>query len=191
MSDKQQIAEIIQNWGFWRDQGRWEQLATTFHPEGTIEVTWFKGRFPDFIAASREMRKGRTGSKHEIGASRIDVHGHRAVAETNVHIMGRRALHGVVCDLTAWGRFFDFFEQRDRWAIVRRVAIYERDRVDPVVPGATVPFDDALLSSMPEAYRYLGYSLAIGSYKVSMDLPVDDGPALEQLHRDAAIWLKG
>ncbi len=191
MNDKQQIAEVIQNWGFWRDQGRWAQLASTFHPEGTIQVTWFSGRFPDFIAASREMRKGRSGSKHEIGGSRIDVSGKRAVAETNVHIMGRRALHGVECDLTAWGRFFDFLEKRERWAIVRRVAIYERDRVDPVTPGATVPFDHALLASMPTAYRYLGYSLASAGYKVSMDLPVDDSPALEQLHRDAEDWLRG
>jgi len=191
MNDRQHIAEVIQRWGFWRDGGQWEKLATTFHPEGTIHVTWFNGRFTDFIDASREMRKTRRGSKHEIGGSRIEVRGNRALAETNVRILGRRELHGVECDSTAWSRFYDFLEKRGRWAICRRVAVYEKDRMDPVVPGIAIPFDQARLASMPKAYRFLGYSLALGGFPVSNDLPTDDSPALEQLLRDGEIWLKG
>lgn len=191
MSDQSDIVEVIQTWGFWRDQGQWEKLATTFHPEGTIHVTWFKGKFTDFIATSKEMRKTRRGSKHEIGGSRIELRGHRALAETNVRIMGRRELHGVECDSTAWSRFYDFFEKRDRWAICRRVAVYEKDRIDPVVPGASIPFDAARLAAMPKPYRFLGYSLALGGFAVSDDLPTDDSAALEQLLRDGEIWLKG
>lgn len=191
MHDKQEIAELIQNWGFWRDQGAWERLRTTFHPEGTIQVTWFHGRFADFVEASREMRKTRRGSKHEIGGSRIEVRGHRAVAQTNVRILGRRTLHGVECDTTAWSRFYDLLEKRGRWAIFRRVAIYEKDRIDPVMPGTAIAFDKAQLAAMPAAYRYLGYSLAIGGFPVSHDLPTDDSPALEALLRDGESWLKG
>lgn len=191
MSDKAEIAEVIQSWGFWRDQGQWEQLASTFHPEGTIHVTWFNGKFTDFIAASKEMRKTRRGAKHEIGGSRIEVRRDRAIAETNVRIMGRRELHGVECDVTAWGRFYDFFEKRERWAIVRRVAIYEKDRIDPVLPGAVIPFDEARLAAMPKAYRFFGYSLALGGFEVSNDLPTDDSPALDALLREGEIWLKG
>lgn len=191
VNDSQEIADLIQSWGFWRDQAQWDKLATTFHPEGTIHVTWFKGRFSGFIEASREMRKTRRGSKHELGGSRIDLRGRRAVAETNVRIMGRRELHGVECDSTAWSRFYDFLEKRERWAICRRVAVYEKDRVDPVIPGSVIPFDAARLASMPKAYRFLGYSLAAGGFPVSTDLPTDDSPALEQLLRDAQTWLKG
>jgi hypothetical protein len=191
VNDEQEIAELIQNWGFWRDQGEWEKLRTTFHAEGTIEVTWFSGRFADFIAASREMRKTRRGAKHEIGGSRIEVRGARAVAETNVRILGRRPLHGVECDTTAWGRFYDLLEKRGRWAIVRRVAIYEKDRIDPVVPGTSIPLDQDRLARMPAAYRFLGYSLSVGGFPVSNDLPTDDSPALEQLRRDGELWLEG
>jgi hypothetical protein len=191
MNDKLEIAEVIQNWGFWRDQGQWDELATTFHPEGTIHVTWFNGKFTGFIAASKEMRKTRRGSKHEIGGSRIEVRGHRALAETNVRILGRRELHGIECDATAWSRFYDFFEKRRRWAILRRVAVYEKDRLDPVLPGAVIPFDEARLASVPKAYRFLGYSLALGGFPVSSDLPTDDSPALETLLREGADWLKG
>lgn len=191
MNDRQVIAELIQNWAFWRDEGDWERLRTTFHPEGTIAVTWFSGRFSDFIEASREMRKTRRGSKHEIGASRIEVRGGRAVAETNVHILGRRTLHGVECDTTAWSRFYDLLEKREHWAIVRRVAIYEKDRIDPVVPGTLIPLDAARLAGMPKAYRFLGYSLALGGFPVSSDLPTDDSPALAELRSDGESWLRG
>jgi hypothetical protein len=44
---------------------------------------------------------------------------------------------------------------------------------------------------MPKAYRFLGYSLALGGFPVSKDLPTDDSPALEQLLRDGENWLKG
>jgi hypothetical protein len=97
----------------------------------------------------------------------------------------------VECDATAWGRFYDFFERRDRWAICRRVAVYEKDRIDPVVPGAAIPLEAARLAAMPKAYRFLGYSLALGGFPVASDLPTDDSPALEQLLRDGEIWLQG
>jgi SnoaL-like domain len=189
--DEPQIAEVIRNWGFWRDQGQWEKLGTTFHPEGTIQVSWFNGRFEDFISASRQMRKMQRGSKHEIGASRIEVRGRRALAETNVRILTRQDLHGVECDSTTWGRFYDFFEDRNHWAICRRVALYEKDRVDPVMPGTPIPFDAVRLAAMPKAYRFLGYSLELGGFSVSTDLPTDDGAAMEALLRDGETWLKG
>jgi hypothetical protein len=40
-------------------------------------------------AASREMRTTHRGSKHEVGASRIEVYGRRAPVETNVRILRR------------------------------------------------------------------------------------------------------
>lgn len=191
MTDEAAIEAVIRNWGFWRDQGRWDDLLTTFHPEGTIDVTWFRGRFVDFVDASREMRKTRRGSKHEIGASMITVRGNRAIAETNVRILGRREIHGVLCDTTALGRFLDFLERRDRWAIVRRAAIYEKDRIDPVMPGTTIPFDRARLDALPAPYRFLGYSLSQGGFPVADDLPTDDSPALERLMADGQAWLAG
>ena len=191
MSDRDEIVQVIQTWGFARDEGDWEALARTFHPDGTITVSWFSGRFADFIEASREMRKTRRGGKHDIGGSRIEVCGNRALAETNVKIMGRRVLHGVECDSIAWGRFIDFFERRDRWAICRRAAVYEKDRIDPVVAGTPIAFDAERLAAMPAAYRFLAYSLSLGGFPVSNDLPTDDSPALEQLRRDGIAWLKG
>ena len=43
LEDKHACAELIQAWGLYRDQRRWPELLSTFHPEGEIAVSWFRG----------------------------------------------------------------------------------------------------------------------------------------------------
>jgi len=81
MLDKHEIVELIQNWGFWRDQGNWERLRNTFHPEGTITVSWFSGPFSEFIRRSMNMRKTRSHAKHVIGGTMVGIAGNRATAD--------------------------------------------------------------------------------------------------------------
>ena len=191
--DKEEIRELLQNWGFWRDQGNWEKLKTTFHPEGTMSVTWFSGRFDTFIRGSMEMRKTRSRSKHAILGSMIRLGGEpvtRAVSETNVLIAGRSVLDGVELDSTAWARFYDQLEKRDGvWRILKRVAIYEKDRFDPLVPGTPLPFTSKDLEALPEPYSRLGYALTKGGFPVSSDLPVNGSPQLEKLYAEGDAWL--
>ena len=47
--DKYACAELIQAWGFYRDQGKWPQLLATFVPDGQIAVSWFSGSFREFV----------------------------------------------------------------------------------------------------------------------------------------------
>ena len=190
-AERQAIAELQQNWGFWRDNADWDNLRATFHAEGTISVTWFQGLFRDFVDASIELRKKPRRSRHWIGGSLISLCEARATAETNVVIMGRQQLHGVEVDSTCWARFHDLLERRaGRWAICRRVAIYDKDRIDPVVPGATIAFDDALLARFPGAYRYLGYALTCSAgAQVALDLPTGDGDGPERLRAEGRAWL--
>ena len=182
----------MHNWGFWRDQARWDELRTAFHPEGTINVTWFHGLFTDFVAASIEMRKRRTGSKHWIGGSLIRLEGDRALSETNVMIMGRSVVHDIEVDTVAYGRFFDLVERRAGvWRILRREAIYEKDRVDPVVAGTRVPFDANKLAGFPPPYRHLAYSLSSQGFTVSPDLPTNDSAPLQKVYAQGEAWIAG
>jgi len=188
--DKHEIVELIQNWGFWRDQGNWERLRNTFHPEGTITVTWFNGPFSEFIQRSMEMRKTRSHSKHVIGGSMVGLARNRATAETNVTITNRFVFKGVALDSTAWGRFYDLLEMREgAWGIVKRVAIYEKDRFDPLEPGTPLPITKAELQEFPEAYCHLGYSLVKGGFSVSPDLPTPGSEFLAQLYAEGQAWL--
>ena len=132
-----EIAQLIQKWGLYRDQGRWDDLKATFTPDGTIFVTWFLGWFADFVEASKKMHVPKSPRvKHLIGLPVVDVQGHRAVAETNVQILGRFSAAGTDVDYTSYARFVDrLVRTKAGWRIHARVAIYEKDRLDPVVPS--------------------------------------------------------
>jgi hypothetical protein len=109
-----------------------------------------------------------------------------------MNILQRAPLHDVLVDVLCIGRFYDFFEKRDnRWAIVRRQPIYEKDRLDPVDPAAVLSLDAAALSRFPEGYRHLGYLQSNNGFTVKDGLPGLRGPAVELLYREGKAWLEG
>ena len=104
----------------------------------------------------------------------------------------RASLEGIPTDVVCWGRFYDFFEKRDeRWAIVRRQPIYEKDRLDPVDPSARLELDPALLATFPEGYRHLAYLQTKAGFTVKQGLPGLRGEAVQKLYEEGAAWLKG
>jgi hypothetical protein len=83
-------------------------------------------------------------------------------------------------------------EQRPgRWAIVLRQPIYEKDRLDPVDPGATLTLDPDVLARFPEGYRHLAYLQSQAGYPVKPDMPGLTGPEVERLYQRGAAWLAG
>src|SRR5258708_25667805 len=57
-------AELIQNWGFARDQGHWDDLNAIMHPGGEIAVSWFRGPYVEFVNHCRNNFGKRTLAKH-------------------------------------------------------------------------------------------------------------------------------
>src|SRR5689334_5664098 len=159
LADKQACAEVIQTWGLARDRGRWAELLATFAPEGEIAVSWFRGPFTDFVEKCRQSFAAGMRSKHLIWPPIVRTNGGRAVAETNIAILVRQSIDGILVDLTSYGRFFDRLERRDRWVIVERAAIYEQDRLDPVQPSAAFDamMQNADVAKFPPAYRYMAF----------------------------------
>jgi hypothetical protein len=74
---------------------------------------------------------------------------------------------------------------------VLRETIYEKDRLDPVDPSATLKLDKKLLGSFPEGYRHLAYLQTRIGYKVKTDMPGMEGPELDALYAKGEAWLKG
>jgi len=129
---------------------------------------------------------------HALNGWSSDINGTRAISQAKMNIFQRAALDGVVVDVTCWGRFYDFFERRDRkWAIVRRQPIYEKDRLDLVDPASTVTFDTALLATFPDGYRHLGYLQQKNGFTVKMGLPGLRGSEVEKLYAEGKAWLAG
>ncbi len=187
--DRQIIREIIENWVIWRDAGMWDKFRTLWHDDGVMNATWFQGPVDAFIAHGRT---GGRSSSHILGGTSVELSGSRATAQTKMTIALRVPVEGVLCDIASSGRFFDFFEKREgRWGLVYRQPIYEKDRLDPVAPGATVSFDTKLLAQMPEGYRYLAYAQTRGGLNVKRDMPGVAGPELDALYARGEAWLAG
>ena len=190
--ERLRIREVVENWTLWRDAGDWSRFATVWHPDGRMMATWFQGSASDFIAVSRQGFDRGVRILHFLGGTTIDVAGVRAIAQTRMTIAQRADVDGVLCDVACDGRFYDFFERRDgEWKIVLRQPIYEKDRLDPVDPTATVTLDCALLGQFPEGYRHLAYAQTRIGFTVKRDMPQLTGAAVERLYADGAQWLAG
>jgi hypothetical protein len=192
MTDKMAIREVVENWVLWRDTADWERFATVWHPEGWMTATWFQGPAQDFIEASRQGFEKGVNILHFLGGWTCDIAEHRAISQVKMTIHQRASLDGLLVDVACIGRFYDFFEKRqDRWAIVRRQPIYEKDRLDPVDPSASLKLDHDLLAQFPEGYRHLGYLQARNGFKVKTGLPGMHGPELQKLYHEGKAWLAG
>ena len=186
------IRELAESWAGWRDAGEWERLRTVWHDDGRMMATWFQGTADGFIEANKQGWARGVRILHFLGGSSVDVAGDRAVSQTKMTISQRAEVHGTLCDVVCTGRFYDFFERRQgRWGLVLRQPIYEKDRLDPVDPSASVSLDRALLEAFPEGYRHLAYLQTQVGYDVKRDMPGLEGREVEQLYARGARWLQG
>jgi len=191
-SDRDEIRQCVENWVVWRDAGDWERFASVWHSNGWMSATWFQGPAAEFVRVSKEGFERGVDILHALNGWSCDISGTRAVSQAKMNIFQRAPLDGVLVDVTCWGRFYDFFEQRaGRWKIVRRQPIYEKDRLDPVDPSATLRLDAALLSTSPEGYRHLGYLQSRNGFTVKMDMPGLRGPDVQKVYAEGKAWLAG
>ena len=191
-ADRIAIRNVVESWVLARDSANWDWFREQWHDDGYMMATWFQGPKEDFIRVSQEGYEKGVNILHYTGASQSVVRGSRAISQTRMTIMQRGEVHGVLVDVSCIGRFYDFFEKRaGRWGIVLRQPIYEKDRMDPVQPGATVELDPDVLARFPEGYRYLAYLQVQVGYPVKPDMPGLRGPAVEELYGRGAAWLAG
>src|SRR5262249_16484563 len=194
VNDKYTCAELIQSWGLYRDQGKWPQLIATFVPDGEIAVSWFSGSFREFVERCRKAFEAGQRSKHQIFPSTVRVAGDRALAETNVVILVRQKIEGVLAAMTSYTRLFDRLERRSgHWAIRERAAIYERDRLDPVEPSEAFAqlFAAADIATYPEPYRYMAARLVAAGRALAPVVHHDGSEHTAQLYARYEAWLAG
>ena len=192
VEDQRAIRHLVENWAVWRDALMWDRFRTVWHGDGRMMATWFQGTADEFIKVSQEGYDRGVRILHFLGGSSIDIAGTRAIAQTKMTISQRASVDNVVCDVVCTGRFYDFLEKRkDRWGLVLRQPIYEKDRLDPVDPAARLELDKDLLAQFPEGYRHLAYLQTRIGYTVKTDMPGLDGPEVEALYRRGEGWSKG
>ena len=191
-ADRLDIRDLVESWAVWRDAGDWERFAGVWHDDGRMMATWFQGPASEFIRVSREGFARGVRILHFLGGTSIDLEGARAIAQTKMTISQRASVDGVTCDVVCTGRFYDFLEKRsDRWGLVLRQPIYEKDRLDPVDPAAKLTLDPDLLARFPEGYRHLAYLQTRIGYAVKPDMPGLTGKEVEALYALGARYLGG
>lgn len=190
--ERQAIREIIENWAIWRDSGEWVRFRSLWHDDGVMVATTFQGSVDEFIDRARQSHERGVTAHHILGGISIDIAGDRAVAQTRATIGQRAPVHDVVCDVVCTIRFYDLFEKRDdRWGLVRRQGIYEKDRLDPVDTSQTVSLDPEVLAQFPSGYRHLAYLQTNAGFTVKTDMPGLTGPEVDALYATGAAWLAG
>lgn len=193
--DESEIRRVRRLWAFARDHGDWETVASLFHPEATVSISWHAGSATGFIEASRKMfghAQPETRSKHWFGNDRLTLNGTRALLETDVEVRGRDLIDGHFFDFRYEGRFFDRFEERQgEWKIGAWTCIYDSDRLDPVVPGS-VPasfFDGLKLSGIESRIAYMQFRQQKTGRPAAPVIVIGGTEAEAKLKRDAADWL--
>lgn len=194
MTDKLAIREVVENWILWRDAGDWERFRTVWHEGGYMMATWFQGPAEAFITVSTEGWNKGVSILHFQGGTSVDLAGNRAIAQTKMTISQRARVEDHMVDVVCTGRFYDFFEKRDeRWGILLRQPIYEKDRMDEIDPDPARPLrlDQSVLDQFPEGYRHLAYLQTRIGYKVKKDMPGLKGPEVQALYERGRRWLAG
>jgi hypothetical protein len=195
LADEYAVKRVRQIWAFARDHGEWETMRACFYPEATVRVAWYSGPVAGFleetIASAKERVPGE-GTKHWFGNSRAWVKGDRALLETDAQVLGRQRFAGHMFDFTLFIRLYDRLERRaGKWKILRMDAIYDRDRLDPVLAGTLPPgFFDGVDFSGPQAgLALMKWRLGKRGGTLPADLPLGGTESEKKLRVENEAWL--
>jgi SnoaL-like domain len=185
LEDRQCIADLMTGW-IYRDLAEWDQLRELFHPDGTIEITWFEGLASDFIDGSMRMGKSDLRTKHFVGAPVVTFRGNKALVETNAAVIGEHVPLNLGC--TAHARFYDQVEKRNGvWKIVKRQSIYDLGYFN--FPQGVVEVDRELVSKYPREYAALAYLLEKSGFPVRRVFATHGSDLERTMKANGHAWL--
>ena len=185
LEDRQSIADLITGW-IHRDLAEWDQLRELFHPDGTIEISWFEGLASDFVDGSMRMGESDLRTKHFIGAPVVALNGHKATVETNAVVVAENVRLDLGCSTHA--RFYDQVEKRNgAWKIARRQGIYDFSYFN--FPMGMVEIDRALVKKYPREYASLGYLLEKSGFPVKRVFATKGSNLEKTMKANGEAWL--
>ena len=194
--DDHQITGLLGRWGYARDCDDWETLAGCFHDDATIHISWISASAGEFVTRSRAMaamRKPGDHMKHVIAQPWLRINRERAFARCNANLYIRTTFDGCQFDLQSWIRFFDLLEKQNGvWRIVRRTAVYEKDRIEPVDPHL-VPkdfFASVDLTTFPPSARFLCYWATRNGFSPSGNIISVYSDNERALREESESWLE-
>jgi hypothetical protein len=172
---KHLIAEVVQTERAARDLQQWERMQNCFHADSIVDISWFHGTGPEFVAASKKMFEQGARSAHQVGSSICEIVGNRAIAETGCVISINGAIAGVEVVVNAHSRLYERLECREgQWRLSGMRIVYIQDQLNIANPGEKLALVSERLARYRPSYRFLSYLLEEGGYPPSSDLPGND-----------------
>jgi hypothetical protein len=190
MSDIHELTQLVLRERQGRDRGWWRQMRESFHNDSTVRLSWFQGSGPDFVTESKKMSGNGNRALHRLAPPVLKINNHKAIIEVPSAIEFRIFVNDVETDIVSFARLLYRAERRDGvWKLLSLDAIYERDTMTPVVPGAILELVPDQLAGLRPTYRFIGYHLRNLGYEIRNDLYGDDHPAeVQDLYRSAFEW---
>jgi hypothetical protein len=185
LEDRQSIADLMTGW-IHRDLAEWDKLRELFHPDGTVEISWFKGTASDFVDGSMRMGKSDFGTKHDISAPVVTINGNKAIAETNAVVIGENVRLNL--GVSAHARFYDRVEKRKGvWRIANRQGIYDFCYFN--FPQGVVEIDRELVKKYPREYAALAYLLEKSGFPVKGVFATKGSDLEKTMKANGQAWL--
>ena len=190
--DRVAIGDIIVRERAARDSGNWDALARCYTADSLVDISWFRGTGAEFARACAGMAS-RMFSFHEIGASVIDIHGDRALADIGctVHLIGQ--LDGVEVDVQ--GHVRNRARARrdgDGWRMAGLTTVYIHDLIVPLNPSRPPEIASEVLQQYRRSYRTLCHMLVSHGLPARDDLAGIDRPeTVAALIAAEMAWLHG
>lgn len=186
-SDRQQLNDLMNGW-IHRDLGEWAQLRNLFHPDGTIEITWFEGLTSDFVNGSMRMGASDLRTKHLIASPRVTFNaaGNKALLETNAIIIAENVKLNLGCE--SHNRFYDLAEKRDGdWKLFHRQSIYDMGTF--TFPQGIVEIDPATVAKYPREYAALAYLLEKSGFPLGREFATRGSKLEADMKAAGQHWL--
>ena len=194
--DEYAVHSVRRNWALARDNGDWDGFQACFHPDATVRVLWYSGPVAAFIEQTIESaakrKPGGKSTRHSLGNYRIWLNGDRALLETDTMVMNRDRFGGYLFDYTIYLRLYDRMERRGGdWRILQMDAIYDKDRLDPVIPGS-VPtdfFDGVQFDGPDAAIGFTRWRIEKRGGQIPASLAIGGTDSEKKLRTEAETWL--
>lgn len=184
------IQQLILRERLSRDLGLWEQMRGCFHDDSVVRLSWIDASGPEFVRRSKEMAERNVKATHRLGPILVTLAGDRAIAQLGAIIDVPGKVRGVAVVFSSHARFLFRAERRSgEWRISGFDSIYQRDELNPVIPGQVVTIEPIELKNFRASYQLLSFCLMSGGYKPRMDLAGVDRPELiDVLTREVYGW---
>ena len=189
-ADVSAISQLVLRERLSRDLGLWEQMHDCYHDDSVVRLSWINASGPEFVRRSKDMAARNVKATHRLGPILVTLAGDRAIAQLAAIIDIPSKVRGVAVIMSSHARLLFRAERRDRvWRLFGFDVIYQRDEINPIIPGQVVTIEPQELKNFRPSYHLLAFCVMSGGFPVRNDLAGVDRPDLvEALTREVYEW---